>query len=180
MQKKFKLIKKIDLSLTNEKRNDLILKFCENKYNEEIQRENGINTKAGFLLTIISLLIVGYTSLLTLFNSIYIDCISCINFLMYVFIGLLFIDLFILLFGINFTTRNYLSKINTLVDFSKNKKYKDEITDGIIDLYSKTLESFSNCNSKRIKVLTASIIILLVIIALTIISSIFIFGGIIY
>ena len=70
--------------------------------------------------------------------------------------------------------------LNTLVDFSKNKKYKDEITDGIIDLYSKTLESFSNCNSKRIKVLTASIIILLVIISLTIISSILIFGGIIY
>lgn len=148
----------------------IALEIMTNSYNEALKVETNVNSKAGFKITCISILLTFNVSMINLFFSreeYYSNSTKCLGTILgCCSILLLIISLSMVLFALIIKKREALPTENLIEDFKNYDETKpeceNEIYQDVIDLYVKVARSLDDLNDKRSKILTISNYILLI------------------
>lgn len=142
----------------------LTFDLCKMKYAEENYREQTINTKAGFLLTVLSILISILLNLLNFCYEINFKDKLLASWFIYIIILFLIVALMITILSQCIAKRKYLSKV---MDFyaTLNENPKDDVYSPMgtaIKMYNKVIEDKHKKIETSAKLLLAAFIILLI------------------
>lgn len=150
--------------------------LCKMKYEEEKYRETTINTKAGFLLTVLSILISIMLNLLTFCYEINFADRRLVSWFIYIIVILLIFSLVLTIFSQIVTKIYNLSKVSEFVTTLEQNDRDDLFAPlgSTIQMYNEIIENKHKKNEKSAKLLLLGFIMLLATLILIIQFSIII------
>ena len=150
--------------------------LCKMKYEEEKYREKTINTKAGFLLTVLSILISIMLGLLTFCYEIDFKDKILISWFIYIIIILLISSLILTILSQCIKNVDNLSKIDEFISVLESNNKEDVFAPlgSAIHMYKEVIENRHKKNEDNAILLLVSFIVLLISLLLIIIFSVII------
>ena len=161
-----------------EKAYDITLGLAKRKYEEELKRNDIINTKAGFLLTAISILIGTIVTLLCCSaENVYKDY-KLVNWFAIIVLVLLVFGFIMTVLSQIFYKRNHIPHVDSVIEeLNKgNCNEKNDLTMLVINTYNQTIKSIDSVNTKCTKFLMTALISMIVAISLAFIFALIIFS----
>lgn len=156
----------------------VLIKLAERKYEEEIKREEVISNKAGFLLTVISILIATIISLIGILKESGFNDITLASYFAFFVILLLISSMILAILSQFFYKKDYICKLSDLED-AINSNDNDDSYDSygtLIGAYQDCINSRDKVNTRCTKFMLAAMILLIISIGVSLLCILVLYG----
>lgn len=161
-----------------EKANDITLELAVRKYEEELRRNDIINTEAGFLLTAISILIGTIVTLLCCSAENTYKDYKLVNCFVIVVLVILVFSFIMTVLSQIFYKIDHIPHVDNVIEKlnSGDCNEKNDLTMLVINTYTQTIKSIDSVNPRCTKFLMTALISMIVAISFAFIFALIIFS----